>query len=123
MPKLPPTKSKVQTSQVEQQFDMTTMFKSVEDMITKLTNLCLKNVPQELPEDKNEVNKMFELVRDGYVELSRLRELVGTSLNSFSDVLRRLADSRSKANACAEIELEPSQQDNLLNEDSFDSLF
>jgi len=114
MPKSSSTKSK-QTAQTET-FDMNVMYKSVDEMATKLVHHCLKNVPTELPEDKEQVNKMYELVRDGYIELARVRELVGTKLSEFSEVMRRLAESRAKANACAEVESEPQESDNVLKE-------
>ncbi len=112
------TKSKPSSSVTEQTFDMSIMYKSFQDMTTKLSQQCLKNIPEELPEDKDKVNKMYEIVRDGYIELSRLKELTGTTLREFSEVMRRLAESRAKANACAEIETEPPQAENVLNDES-----
>ena len=84
MPSKPSSVSKkAQSTSVEETFDMNAMYKTVQEMSTKLTQHCLKNVPQELPEDREKVNKMYESVRDGYIELSRVRELVGTTLREF----------------------------------------
>jgi len=111
---------KTQSAPVEETFDMSSMFKTVQDMSTKLSHHCTKNVPIDLPEDRDKVNKMYETVRDGYIELSRVRELVGTTLREFGEVMRRLAESRAKANACAEVEPEPPAHENVLNEESHD---
>ena len=119
MPSKPSTTSKkTQNVSTEETFDMNVMYKTVQDMSTKLSQYCLKDVPQELPEDREKVNKMYESVRDGYIELSRVRELVGTTLREFGEVMRRLAESRAKANACAEVEPEPPAHENVLNEES-----
>jgi hypothetical protein len=119
MPSKPSTTSKkTHSASVDETFVMSVLYKKVQEMSLKLSQHCLKNVPQELPEDRDKVNKMYEFVRDGYIELSRVRELVGTTLREFGEVMRRLAESRAKANACAEVEAEPPAHENVLNEES-----
>ena len=118
MPKSTTTSKKA--APVQEEFDMNSMYKTVQDMTTKVKSKCLKNIPEELSEDNDKINSMYESVRDGYVELARARELFGTTLSEFSNVMRRLAEVRAKTNACAEVEPEPAQNENILNEDTQD---
>jgi len=110
------SKSSKKSKSVNEEFNMADMYKSVEEITSKLKSHCISHVPEKLPEDKDTLNKLFESVRDGYVELCRLREHIGTSLRDFTEVMNRMAESRAKANACAEVEQSPKETENVLSE-------
>jgi hypothetical protein len=116
MPKSTQSKSAVKVSKDEQPFDMLTLYKSLETQTSCLKTHCLSNVPEELPEDTDVITKMFEKVRDGYLELCNCRELVKTMLNDFNSVMQRLARERAKANACVDVEQEPSAKENIIED-------
>jgi hypothetical protein len=121
MPKSTQSKSVSKNVVTEQKFDMFSLYKTVEEYTKQFKTHCLSVIPEELPEDNDIVNKLYETVRDGYVELCRFRELVGTTLHEFSGVMRRVAEHRAKVNTCAEVENEPSSKENVLDEQSDDN--
>ena len=121
MPKSTQSKSVSKNNVTEQKFDMFSLYKTVEEHTKQFKTHCLSVIPEELPEDNDIVNKLYETVRDGYVELCRFRELVGTTLHEFSGVMRRVAEHRAKVNACVEVENEPPSKENVLDQQSDDN--
>jgi len=116
MPK--PTKSNSTKAVSDEKVDLSTFYQTVESISVKVRTDCLANVPEELPNDNNEVNKLFETIKELYIEFSRLREFFGTSLHSIGEVMRKFALHRAKANACLEPETEPESGENLVNSDN-----
>ena len=102
----------------DEKVDLVTFYQTVESISVKVRTDCLANVPEELPNDNNEVNRLFETIKELYIEFSRLREFFGTSLHSIGEVMRKFALHRAKANACLEPETEPESGENLVNSDN-----
>ena len=115
------SKSVSKNNVTEQKFDICSLYKTVEEHTKQFKIHCLSVIPEDLPEDNDIVNKLYETVRDGYVELCQFRELVGTTLHEFSDVMRRVAEHRAKVNACVEVENEPVSKENVLDEQTDDN--
>jgi hypothetical protein len=112
------TKSNSTKAVSDEKVDLSTFYQTVETISVKVRTDCLANVPEELPNDNNEVNRLFETIKELYIEFSRLREFFGTSLHSIGEVMRKFALHRAKANACLEPETEPESGENLVNSDN-----
>ena len=112
MPK--PTQKSSQKQTEAPKYELSQFYSTVETYANVLKAECINDVPVELPNDDDVVNKFFEKVRDGYCEFSRVREFMGVVLRDVGEVMRRLALYRAKAVACQDVEQDPSG-DNLVD--------
>ena len=112
------TKSTSAKATSDEKVDLSTFYQTVETLSMKVRTECLANVPEELPNDNNEVNRLFETIKELYIEFSRLREFFGTSLHNIGETMRKFALHRAKANASLEPETEPEPGENVVNSDN-----